>query len=373
MDSARRMGGYCQASVTTRPWSVRPLVEPGELLSPYLVRAAHLHGMSPSRFVSYYLPRAQVWTRDVDLYAPEGTLRAIAQSCGSSIDLVRAMTLPSVLPRVDGTAQPMPRHSTWFTSLGMHGRSRTGYGLQYCPLCLQASGAFLKIWRLSFVVACSEHCRMLEDRCNACGAPVALHKSVRGTTVCHRCGMSLSRPSRQQAGSLVNESLNVQQEFLDLLQQEQVRVLNMFVDRSEFFAGLAMMLRIVREKMHSHRTDFDVYDHAVIDSHEALRSAAAVVRIRLCSRLLDVVRRWPDAFVQNAATLGFTQVAFARLGEAPPWLREQIEQLPQRLRPRFAYHRSTLIKRVRQIEDAGGASCREKRAFELLNAARSWS
>ncbi|THC40651.1 TniQ family protein [Massilia sp. Mn16-1_5] len=373
MDTSGRVGGHCQTCLKTRSWSIRLEPLPDELLSSYLVRSAHAHGMHPMHFVSLHFPRAQIWTRDIDARAHTQLVDAIAQASNLSADLVRSMTLSPLFSSNANDADAFKGQSSWLTSIGMHGRFRSRHGLQFCPQCLQANGAFLRTWRLSFAFACSVHHRMLENQCSACSAPVVPHRARFSPSTCHRCGSVLGNVHPHDADLPVDEALQVQEKFLSFCRHDFIDVGGTIVERADFFSGLAILLKLLREKMHWHQVNLDVHDHVVLDNHEALRFSVTAVRLRLCASILEILNRWPDEFFRVAMTSNMTRASFAHCGKTPTWLGEQIDWLPQRLRRQYSYRASTLLKRVREIEADGGAHCREQRARELMAAARKWS
>lgn len=352
----------------SRPWSIQLQPIPDELLSSYLVRSAHAHGLHPMRFVAQYFPGIQVWTRDIDRQAPKGLHDEIVHASGLPIDAVKAMTLTSYLPKASQHTNPNKVALSWCTSVGMHGRSRTRNGLQYCPGCLDARGAFLRTWRLAYAFACPVHALMLEDCCGVCGAPIVLHRTRHAISNCHCCGASLGTNASSDT-ALAREALHVQARFLALCGQDRIDINGSIVENAEFFWGLAILIKILREKMHSHSTEFHVHDRLVLNCSEALHSAPAAIRLRLCASVLDVLERWPDAFLNIARATNMTRTAFAHYGKLPSWLEAQVNRLPERLRPRYAYRSATLIEHVRQIEADGGKNCRARRACALMTAA----
>lgn len=265
MDTPGRVGGHCQARVVKRPWAIQLPPFPDELLSSYLVRTAHAHGMHPMRFASLNFPGAQVWTRDIDLFAPVSLLEEIAWAASLSIDAVRSMTLAKVILGDAGRQDRGSAPTAWITSVGMHGRSRTRYGLQFCPLCLQTDGVFIRTWRLTFAFACPVHRIMLEDHCRACGSPVAPHRSRCSAAICHCCGRPLEGSTGAENDSVIDGALSVQERFLRYCESERLSFAGTTVERTDFFAGLGMILKVVREKMHSHPDVFNVEDQTVLD------------------------------------------------------------------------------------------------------------
>jgi hypothetical protein len=373
VDTCGRVGGHCQARVDARPWSIRLAPVADELLSSYLVRSAHAHGMHPMRFASLHFPGAQIWNRDIDVCAHAPLLGAIAMASNLSVDLVSSMTLGRLIPNKTGKDEAHPCHSSWLTSLGMHGRFRSGTGLRYCPLCLQANDAFLRMWRLTFAFACPIHHRMLEDQCAKCGGTVVPHRSRLRSFVCHQCGMELHGSSMQALDAIVDEALRVQDRFLGFCARGHLQISGGPVPSLDFFVGLQILLKVLREKMHSHPTEFKPSCHMIGQGQEGPRLSATITQLCLLTRLLEIFDGWPDKFLHAGRVLMMSQAAFARYGIAPTWLEDGIKQLPTTLRPHHVYTGATLLRRVRAVEVAGGPNCRERRACELFNAARDWS
>jgi hypothetical protein len=155
--------------------------------------------------------------------------------------------------------------------------------------------------------------------------------------------------------------------------RNRIDITGALIESTQFFAGVEMLLKILREKMRSHHTAFDTRDGHVSDAHETLRSSPALAQVCLFEQMLDILEQWPDELWRIAKASTMSQAAFARYGSAPAWLDEHIQRLPARLRPHYAYQGATLVKRVREIEAGGGRDCRERRARELVYAARKWS
>lgn len=373
MDASGREGHHYRSRGNGCPWPFKLSPIHHELLSSYLVRSAHAHGLSPHRFASFYLPRESVWKRDIDLHANTSLISEVAFKASLETELVWAMTLSDLVPghRVDGSIRNSGAH--WCTCLGAQLRSHTRYGLQYCPDCLDSCPAFLRSWRLSFVFACVKHKRILEDRCGRCQAPVLLHRSRFAGTLCHQCGAPLGGAPPSHPDLSIDTALGVQGRLLALQAQQEICLAGEMIKRDEFFKGLMMLLKMVREKMHSHPQDFGRDSAIVLNNHDPLGSSSVAVRLVLCAKLLELVDTWPRQFLRTAASLGMSQAGFLHLGRPPQWLSTVLLRLPEKVRPRYAYRRSTLLNHVRQIEAAGGSQCRARRASALMLAARKWA
>ena len=194
------------------PIHFKPL--PDELLSSWLVRLAHSHGLKVQTFCNLIFGnRLQVWNRDIDRLAPGWLITELADRTGATIEQVMNTTLPSY----QGVIYRRHRASgtlSWIQSLKLHHRKFEGFGLQFCPICLVADREpyFRKSWRVSFNTVCTIHNCMLHDRCPHCGYGVAFHRNdmrhaqyVTTTSLkeCHDCGFDLS------------ESLSIRPNYLD--------------------------------------------------------------------------------------------------------------------------------------------------------------
>jgi hypothetical protein len=373
MDASGRVGHHYRSRGDGCPWPFKLSPIHNELLSSYLMRSAHAHGLSPHRFASFYLRCENVWNRDIDLNANNSLINEVSFGASLDTELVWAMTLSDLVPGhpVDGSIRNSG--ARWCTCLGAQLRSHTRYGLQYCPDCLDSCPAFLRSWRLSFVFACAKHNRFLEDRCGRCQAPVLLHRSRFAGARCHQCGTALAGAPPSHSDLPIDTALAVQERLLTFQAQQEICIAGEMIKRDEFFEGLMILLKMVREKMHSHPQDFSQDSAIVINNHDPLSSSSVAVRLALCANLLELVDTWPHQFLRTAASLGMSQAGFLHLGRPPQWLLTVLLRLPEKVRPRYAYRRSTLLNHVRQIEAAGGSQCRALRASALMLAARKWA
>ncbi|MBU3625521.1 TniQ family protein [Polynucleobacter sp. JS-Safj-400b-B2] len=190
--------------LTSPLWPIHFKPLPDELLSSWLVRLAHSHGLKVQTFCNLIFGnRLQVWNRDIDRLAPDWLIRGLSDRTGAAIDQVMDTTLQSY----QGIVYHRHRASgtlSWIQSLRLHHRKFEGFGLQFCPECLAQDKEpyFRKSWRVAFNTVCTIHNCMLNDRCPYCGHGVAFHRNDMRrnqyvTTVslkeCHYCGIDLSK------------------------------------------------------------------------------------------------------------------------------------------------------------------------------------
>lgn len=174
---------------------LHPHPQKNELLSSWLVRVALAHQTMPWSFMNMHFPEYKniVFSRDVDIWAPDHFIDKLAWKSGLSSEDIFRMTLRSYegylieRVRLDGP-------NFFISPIIPRKRRNLGYGQKYCPHCLAEYPVyFRKEWRLSFYSACLEHsCRML-DRCQNCGAAVAFYKfkDELGFVQCYRCAQPL--------------------------------------------------------------------------------------------------------------------------------------------------------------------------------------
>lgn len=361
------MGRHLQAGLGGRSWVFKLTPYRDELLSSFLIRSAHVHGMSPHRFCRVFIPGVQIWTRDIDMSATQSTLEYLAAQAGLDVSDCLAMTL---LPLMGSKKASSYRSGqAWINAIGIYHRSRKRFGLQYCPYCLSEAPAFVRAWRLTYVVACEQHRCFLQDRCRSCERPLSQHRRGFDITRCHHCGAALSQaPGAALPDVNVINALRVQHAFERWASDEKISFGRLGATREDFFAGAMIIVMVVKEKMRSHswlRGEDSEHD----DNCEQLRLAPAMTRAKLCSLLFEALSDWPSNFLQLARACGMTQVGMRHRGEVPLWLAEAVSTLPERLRPRHAFSAREVGRRVRAIEALGGEQCRSNRAELLISAA----
>lgn len=183
-------------------WPIHYKPLPDELLSCWLVRLAHGHGMKSQTFCNVIFEnRRQVWNRDIDRLAPSWLLDEIASRTGTPSPVALGTTLRSyegMLYRHFRSAGALH----WILVLQMYHRKRNGFGLQFCPTCLRhdTTPYFRKQWRVALNTVCNNHGTMLLDRCPECRAAIAVHRldmrlndsdEMPLLSLCHACGFDL--------------------------------------------------------------------------------------------------------------------------------------------------------------------------------------
>ena len=187
---------------TSPLWPIRYKPLPDELLSSWLVRLAHGHGLKVQTFCNLIFGnRHQVWNRDIDRLGPDWLVNELSARTGTPLEIAYGTTLRAY----EGWLYPRFKASgalQWIQTLKMYHRKFEGFGLQYCPQCLQEGPEpyFRKSWRVAFNTVCVRHQCMMRDRCPNCGAGVAFHRRDMGhdgivvtdsLATCYQCGFDL--------------------------------------------------------------------------------------------------------------------------------------------------------------------------------------
>lgn len=189
------------------PIHLKPLR--GEILSSWIVRIAHAHGLKLHTFCALVFGRnKQIWNRDIDKLAPEWLLAKLSEATGTPISDVLATTLKSYESILYETHQSNA-NLKWINPLGIYHRLHQWPGLQYCPLCLRLDNEpyYRKTWRLAFFTVCNEHHILMHDRCPKCESTINFHRIEMGKKqkikpiaafFCFKCGCDLRNSPTQR-------------------------------------------------------------------------------------------------------------------------------------------------------------------------------
>jgi hypothetical protein len=188
--------------LTSSLWPIHYKPLPDELLSCWLVRLAHGHGLKVQTFCNVIFGNHhQVWNRDIDRLAPLWLVSELSLRTNTPPPVAFDTTLRSyegILYRKFRRAGSLH----WVLVLQMYHRERKGHGLQFCPTCLSEDAIpyFRKCWRIALNTVCHVHGTMMLDRCPSCSAAIAVHRidmreknlDVAGLMYCcHLCGFDL--------------------------------------------------------------------------------------------------------------------------------------------------------------------------------------
>lgn len=337
----------------------RPIPAEDELLSSYLVRLAAALGISPHRLCAELGGGGEIWTRDVDRTASSKLINAIMRYCDRNYDDVQAMTLCSLETVLSGFGLTSRQGiAAWINALGIFHRTRRHHGLQYCPMCLDETPIFKRVWRLSFVTVCTKHQLALRDSCPRCDAPVIPHRSLQAGLRCHTCCRHLIGGSPIVRCDL-SERIALQKLFLETSATPEAQLGCSAVPAEAFFRGATQVLQVAKSKM----TQVDCNEKTERGQFELLRTD---VRAKYVPILFQLLSEWPHRFVEFAERHSVSQTCFAKYGSLPDWVGNVVRNLPARIRQS---RKKTAFSAPMKRKDHEPERWRTLRARVLLRAA----
>lgn len=309
------------------PFRIEP--ESHELLSGYLCRVARRYGTTPYALCALHFSAGQYWSRDPDRGVLAPLMTRTAQGLGLPEEVVLRMTLAPWIARLAPTsgAKPAWACTPWINAVGVFHRTRRLHGLAWCPECLAETGVVQRLWRLSFVVACERHGRILSDACHGCAAPFVPHRSARGVQWCHRCAAWLGATPAVCSNAALAELLAFQSQALtelwapcpdDPVAAPKLQGLRCVVALG---AGTRQWERFASS------LDLDVTGHRLQAEPAVLEKMRLVDRVPLllaCARVLAD----PSVLRPIAGELGWSARALRRCGAVPAWLEAALGDLP---------------------------------------------
>lgn len=182
---------------------VWPLYTPpytDELFSSWFFRISQAHQIKSHTFGRIYFENHSFWNRDVDLLCPTNVSGIIEKNTPLSIIEINNLFLKSfegyLFENINNAG-----FTIGISSLKMYHRKRKGYGLLFCPNCLNQKSYYKKSWRIFYSIACTNCAVLLNDHCFNCKSPIAFHRLEQGKrdftneyplNTCYHCLKSLS-------------------------------------------------------------------------------------------------------------------------------------------------------------------------------------
>lgn len=355
-----------------RPWAIRPEPQESELLSSYLVRVAHLHGMSAYRFCSFYFSGINIWNRDIDRAATDTLISAIALYSGQTKGRIEALTLHSwraILGRPRVLGHPRPAIDSWLNAVGIFHRKRKGFGMQFCAQCLAETAYFKKEWRLSFVTVCLQHGCSLTDCCGHCQAPVCMHRNDALMCHCWNCGLRLSTCSLSYDEGL-DERLYGQAQMMKVLTQNLTDSDTAGFDGGAYFSGISLLLRSIKYRL-AHMEPISQpgapFMHCAGERIEIQRLPE---RAEQCRFIFGLLESWPESLVHLSNELRLTQCSIDKREAVSSWLQPAISLLPTGSRRNRKRKSAPVRLALRQVHRKKADGWRTDRAKLLFAAAR---
>lgn len=326
---------------------------PDELLTSVLARTAQVQGLGAGHVLFRLLGHQQVWNRDVDRTASAAFIARLAHAFGIEPTILEQGLLLDAASR----ARPLAGLSLTpgITPVGVYHRVRHRFGLQYCPLCLDETPAFVRSWRYAFLTVCPRHRIRLRDACASCKRPIMPHRQRYAPERC-ACGGALSvrLPSDVPAEPLLASRM-----LLRARAEGSVPVAGQHVTWPDLIAGCSTLLAwlgVVARRTRLERRRVERWEFGrVAERHERL------------TKLSAVLAEWPQRFVATAATHALTQRSI--VGMQPTWLASAVRQLPRGVIHDRGAAARRLRGQLRQVHRCKGPGWRTARAGLIAEAA----
>lgn len=287
------------------PIHLKPL--PDELMSSWLVRLSHAHGVKVQTMSAILFGQdTAIWNRDIDRLASHGIIEILAAVSGTAIEQIENTTLRGY----EGYLFEQHRANgicSWIVPLGIFHRSRRRPGLMFCPQCLREDTHpyFRRRWRLAFSTVCTRHRCDLLDVCRKCEAPIAPHRSdMQGRQVfpnaisnvhCGHCGFDLRT---DHTTKVVDKSLVQLQTRLEQALENGYTdwASNPAMHSIVFFEGLRSLIA----GMTSMQTQERLTKSMKLSSwpRTGLEMASLSMRRELFQLLAKVLEDWPKKFIE---------------------------------------------------------------------------
>lgn len=309
------------ADIPDGMWPIHLKPEPGELLSSWIVRFAHAHGLRVESMCTQLFGRSSpVWNRDIDRSISPEMLLQLNTASSNDLSTLQQCMLQSfegiVSERVNCFGS-----SSGILPLGIYHRKRTRASLMYCPQCLRTDPFpfYRKAWRISWVTTCDIHGLLLLDRCPQCNAPIVPHRvdmkwrmqtSV-GSVLhccCHQCGFDLRWA---QAPAATIDELSAGRWIEHALRFGWATVGDSVVYAPAYFAGLAALVLAIHG-----RTQWKGLDMGPLEQRRQLIVVACLL-----------LPEWPIRFLQRCVENHWTAVDFSLSRKQLPFWLSQVVKL----------------------------------------------
>jgi len=310
-------------------WPLHPQPQPDELLSSWMIRLAHANRFKIHSFYSQFFGRErQVWTRDIDHFAPSWLLQGLSVRSGLPIDRLERLTLLHLESTVfeHFNEKGVTR---WVMPLSVYHRTRRAYGQHYCPVCLyEDQMPYLRWhWRLALMAVCTTHGVLLEDRCLACHRPLAPHRfdTAKGCAApacdlpIHQCAYCCFELA-QKSGRLMPHGTGWQTHISNVIGAGYAVIGGCPVYSHLYFDGLRFIMGGLHRARGAGRTA--VFERLPPDERAARLEEA------IC-----LTQSWPNEFLTKCASLPHPYTMFAAGRSDLPWwlasvLTEHVRQTP---------------------------------------------
>lgn len=325
------------SATRSKLWPLHLKPQDDEILSSWLVRLAQAHGLKPYSFCHLAWPGKSIWNRDIDKSADQDILTLLSDRTAVSEDRVFATTLHAYEGVISEHLNPFG-HSRWILPVGVYHRTRTRYGLQFCPCCLAEDPKpyYRKYWRLGFVTVCTQHgCRLL-DRCASCEGAVSPHRNSvdpDALTVCSTCGADFREfiPYRDEH---TTEHVLFLTQLMEVMAQGYATLPTAgWLYAHLFFTGLHRIASLMASDRNGRRLR-PYFRHQIPIPEQNYGSGGGILVIRLdtearfaiMAMVQSLLADWPEHFLAFCHAMKLTSSDLLRdMREVPYWYEEIVK------------------------------------------------
>lgn len=151
-------------------WPFKVDLQPDELITSWLLRAALRHYCDPLSLTGSVWPAWRAWTTDIDRHISSDRLASLSRLSGIPPEKFQSALLKNVAQVIYGNGCSTLPNGNWPWILSQGSRNRKHHaGMQICPDCLALEPAYLRVpWRFAWHTHCNIHGTPLIQRCTKC-------------------------------------------------------------------------------------------------------------------------------------------------------------------------------------------------------------
>lgn len=315
------------------PYFTKPLED--ELFSSWLIRCSIKHNSNIQTFSKNLFKSNNIWNRDIDKSINLDWLKYFCEINYTDFDTGLKSTFHSY-ENILYEKLIINTRNPWIIPLGVYHRKRKRFSLQFCPLCLQSSNPYYKLyWRISLFVCCPICETILHDRCPICLSPIAPHRIFIGNksesitkkiNQCSICDFDLSK----------SQIMKPDKEVLDftktILQRIKLAQLNQYVVNEDlmFFNGLnSIIWWLLPKKPKSIMISDELFKTSIINvpysnfnKNDSFGTLDVLFRYKIVYNLSLVIKRWPEMLIKtsNSHKINFHEFNTYGAHEMPYWI-----------------------------------------------------
>ena len=201
---------------------------PDELLSSWLARMSHDHGLQVYEFCKMCWPGLGLFERDIDRNISDEAIEKLSGRTNCRFEEVKSASLRYFEHKLyDPFLKTKYGRTKWVLPIGRESFKHKRKGLMFCPGCLRRDKKtpyYRKRWRLALSIVCPDCECYLYDCCSWCGSPVCFfrnsigiknHETFKHWAICSNCKRDLKESELKQASPGI---VNLQKHLYEIIE-----------------------------------------------------------------------------------------------------------------------------------------------------------